>query len=339
MKYMKKFNEKQILNLIVSEFSNNNMESCFGRDDISIIPLNSLSKELDENKFLAITCDMLIEHTDVPPTMNFEQIARKSIVSSISDLVSKGIKPKAALISLGIPRTSKNSDISKLINGLSLASKEFDIDIIGGDINESTEIIIDCCMIGNLSSKIGVPRRSGAHEGDYIVVSGIFGYSSSGLKILKDNLQTPDNSFKKKSIDSVLKPYPSYKFGLLLAPYFNSSIDSSDGLASSLYELSRESNVNFLVEEDKIPIPPKLDEFLSITNLEFHDIIFYGGEEYHIVGTISKKNLLRITRILKKHRINMYIIGKVVSGSGRVFVVSSNGEKKLLKNKGFTHLS
>ena len=27
--------------------------------------------------------------------------------------------------------------------------------------------------------------------------------------------------------------------------------------------------------------------------LHFDDLIFYGGEEYHVVGTIAKKNLLQ----------------------------------------------
>ena len=47
---------------------------------------------------------MLVEHTDVPPKMTFKQIARKALVSCISDLSTKGIKPTIALISLGIPR-------------------------------------------------------------------------------------------------------------------------------------------------------------------------------------------------------------------------------------------
>lgn len=339
---MKKFNEKQILNLIISKFGNNNMEPCIGKDDISIIPLNSLhssSNEINDNKFLAVTCDMLVEHTDVPPKMTLEQIARKAVVSSVSDLVSKGIIPKAALISLGLPKSLKNSEISKLIDGLSLASKEFGIDIVGGDINESKEIIIDCCMFGSLSSLANIPRRNGACIDDYVVVSGKFGYSSSGLKILMNNLPSPDSYFRKRSVDSVLKPCPSYEFGVFIAQYFSSSMDSSDGLASSLYELSKESGVNLLIEEDKIPIPPNLKEFLSINNLDFHDLIFYGGEEYNIVGTITKKNLMEISKILKMHHLKLYIIGKVVSGNGSVFVLTSDGNKKLLNNKGYTHFA
>jgi len=82
-----------------------------------------------------------------------------------------------------------------------------------------------------------------------------------------------------------------------------------------------------------------LKEFLSINNLDFHDLVFYGGEEYNIVGTISEKNLVEVSEILKVRHLKLYIIGKVVSGIGRVFVLTSNGNKKLLKNKGYAHFT
>lgn len=336
---MKKFSEKQILNLIISRFGFQNIEPYFGKDDISILPLNSLGSGLHGNALLAVTCDMLVEHTDVPAKMTFEQIARKSMVSSVSDLVSKGVKPRFALISLGLPKTIKNNEISKLLDGFTLSSKDFEIDIIGGDINESKEIIIDCCMFGSLSSKVNVPRRNGAQVGDFVIVSGIFGYTSSGLKILIDNLPSPDNHFKSKSIDSVLNPAPSYKFGLLLAHYFSSSTDSSDGLAAALNQISSESNVNLLIDEKNIPVPSQLRQFSSMNALDYFDLIFYGGEEYHMVGTISEKNLMKVSKILKNQQLDIFIIGKVVRGDGQVFILKNNGNTKVIENRGFTHLA
>lgn len=335
---MKKFNEKQILNLIVTKLGTNNMEPCFGKDDISLLSLKNFDIGLNKDNFLAITCDMLVEHTDIPPTMTFSQISRKSVVACISDLVSKGIKPVSALISLGIPTSLVASDISELIDGFALASKEFGFDIIGGDINESNEIVIDCCMIG-FSNHMNIPRRNGAQKGDYVVVSGPFGYSSSGLKILLEKSTSPDNVFQKKAINSVLNPSPQYKFGSIISPYLSSSIDSSDGLALSLYELSTESSVDILIEESRIPVPLKLQEFSSINNIELKDLIFYGGEEYQIIGTISKQNLTKVNEIIKKYDISFYVIGRVIEGDGKVLVVSSNGCKEQLMRKGYSHFS
>ena len=140
------------------------------------------------------------------------------------------------------------------------------------------------------------------------------------------------------SIDSILNPSPPIKFGLKLSRYLSSSIDSSDGLALSLYELAKESNVDMLIYKDKIPIPSELQKFSIINNLDLDDLIFYGGEEYHIVGTVAKKNLSKI-KTLKKYGLDFFIIGRAIDGIGKVFVDCSNKQRKLLKNKGFIHLS
>src|SRR5919112_6051421 len=151
---MKRVNERQILSLIKSKFGAGNIDPLFGKDDISMIPLNKVLKMSNNEYSLAITCDMLVEHTDVPPNMTFKQIARKSLVSCISDLGAKGIKPIVALISLGIPRYLNKWNVDDVIKGISLTSKEFGFFVIGGDINESKELIIDCCMLGFNNNKL-----------------------------------------------------------------------------------------------------------------------------------------------------------------------------------------
>ncbi len=337
---MKRFDEKQILALIMSKMDVTNIEPLFGKDDISLISLNKvIKKKSNEEYSLAITCDMLVEHTDIPPKMTFKQIARKSLISCISDLSTKGIQPVIALISLGIPRYLNKWNIDDIIKGFSQTSKEFGFFIIGGDINQSKELIIDCYMLGFSNNNSNVPRRNGAITGDYVIVSGPFGYSSSGLKILLDDLKSPNYLFKKKSIDSVLNPSPPVNFGLKLSRYLSSSIDSSDGLALSLYELAKESKVDILIYKDKIPIPSELQKFSIINNLDLDDLIFYGGEEYHVVGTIAKKNLNKVNTMVKKYCLDFFIIGRVINGIGKVFVDCPSKQRKLLKNKGFTHLS
>jgi thiamine-monophosphate kinase len=336
---MKRFNEKQILALIMSKLDVTKVEPLFGKDDISLISLDNIIKMSNKKYSLAITCDMLVEHTDVPPKMTFKQIARKSLVSCISDLTTKGIKPIIALISLGLPRYLNKRNVGELIKGFSLTSKEFDFFIIGGDINQSKELIIDCNMIGFSSNNVNVPRRNGAVTGDYVIVSGKFGYSSAGLKILLNNLESPNHLFKKKSIDSVLNPFPPIKFGLKLSRYLSSSVDSSDGLALSLYELAKESKVDLLIYKDKIPVPSELQKFSIINNLDIDELIFYGGEEYHVVGTVAKKNLSKINTLAKKYGLDFFIIGKVIYGIGKVFIDCPHRNRKLLKTKGFIHLS
>ena len=100
-------------------------------------------------------------------------------------------------------------------------------------------------MIG-FSDNGSIPSRNGARPGDLIIVSGEFGYSAAVLKILIEGAKAGRN-FKQRAITSVFRPNPQQKFGISLARYFSSSIDSSDGLARSLYEAVAQSKVNFFI--------------------------------------------------------------------------------------------
>ena len=270
---MSVLNERAIIDIIISNLGlrgNNKRRD----DDVSTVSLRNMKRM----KSLIIKCDMLVESTDVPPGMYPWQIARKSISACVSDLSAKGIKPHVSLISVGIPKKYSKPEIEDLAKGFQIASKEFGVKIVGGDTNESKELIIDCSMIGfSEDCASGLPGRNGAKPGDLVVVSGEFGYTSAGLKILTKNAKAY-GEFKNNAISSVMKPKPAQKFGVSLAKYFSASMDSSDGLSISLYELARQSNVNFLI--DNIPSAKGVCNFARNNHLDYKRLIFCGGEEY-----------------------------------------------------------
>ncbi|HEX2170327.1 MAG TPA: thiamine-phosphate kinase, partial [Nitrososphaera sp.] len=287
------------------------------------------------------------------------QIARKSIVSCVSDLAAKGVRPYAAVISLGLPNnySIQSPHIEGLAEGFAIASKEFGVKIAGGDTNEAAELVIDCTIIG--FSRFKVPTRSGAKPGDYVVISGLFGFAPAGLSILlqknsvainkKDNDEDDNtiiinnncdddnnnnkSTFQKQAVKSVLEPCPRQRFGLALARYFSSSIDSSDGLAASLYELASKA-VDVDITIHSIPIASGLDKFAQDNTLDLDELVFYGGEEYEIVATISGTKIRQAEAAARKAGVKLYVIGRVQRGSGQVFVQS-----RLLENRGYTHFA
>ena len=348
---MHKLNEEDIINLIYSRLFKT--ESIFNnKDDISILPLNmNIGKNnvLNRHNIIAFTNDMLVESTDVPPGMKPWQIARKSVVSSVSDMVAKGIRsPYYCLISIGIPNTWSKKQITNLIYGFEKSSKEFNIIFLGGDTNESKELIIDCILIGFSNNLQKIPARNNASPGDIIVTSGKFGYTTAGLKILLNNMKST-NYFRKKAVSKVLSPSPNQKFGTSLSDLFSSSIDSSDGLGASLYTIAKQSQIDVLI--DSFPASKDLYSFVSKNNLDLLELIFNGGEEYEIVATIPQ-HLLDEARIrAKKKNIVLVEIGKIISGKGNVFVrkpIIFNNRKLsgseyndyfLLNYKGYSHFS
>jgi thiamine-monophosphate kinase len=311
---MTKLNEKQIISIFGHKLGISEL------DDVALL-----------EKGIVMKSDMLVASTDIPRSMEAWQAARKSIVSCISDLAAKGIRPHAAVISLGIPNSCsmQQSYIEGLAEGFAIASKEFGVKIVGGDTNEACELVIDCSMIGFSTFK--VPKRSGAKQGDYVIVSGPFGFAPAGLAILLQDAISVSSIFRKHAVKSVLEPYPRQKFGLALARYFSSSIDSSDGLAVSLYELASQSEgVDIMIHS--IPSVEGLDKFAQENNLDTHELVFHGGEEYEIVATISNTKIRRAEAAARKAGLSLNVIGRVQKGSGNVFF-----RNRLLENRGYLH--
>jgi thiamine-monophosphate kinase len=118
---------------------------------------------------------------------------------------------------------------------------------------------------------------------------------------------------------------------LALARYFSSSIDSSDGLAVSLYELASQSEgVDIMIY--RIPAVEGLHKFAQENSLDKHELVFHGGEEYEIVATISHTKIRQAEAAARKAGVSLHVIGRVQKGSGNVFV-----RNRLLENRGYMH--
>ena len=261
-----------------------NMPIPFG-DDASAI-------DIEQNKLVVVNMDMLVKKTDVPPSMNLFQAARKAVIMNLSDIAAKGAKPLALLASLGLPPDLTKEDIQDIARGLNTGAREYNTFILGGDTNEATDLIISCMALG-VCNKDKIIKRSGAQPGDYVAVTGSFGKTASGLKILIENLSVSNNL--RTLIDSVLLPNARVKEGIIFSnsKSVTACIDSSDGLALSLYELSKASNVGFLI--NFIPITPEVEIFAENHGLNSIDLALYGGEEYELIVTINP-NLWKITK-------------------------------------------
>ena len=91
-----------------------------------------------------------------------------------------------------------------------------------------------------------------------------------------------------------------------------SSIDSSDGLAESLYELSRLNDVGFAIERP--PISRYAEEYARKFGLELFDLVFYGGEEYELVLTLRPKMASQAVKAVESIGGKLLIIGRVTEG-------------------------
>jgi len=272
-------------------------------DDVSAL-------KLEEDKLLILKTDMLVDKTDVPPGMSLWQAARKAVIMNISDLAAKGAKPIALLVALGIPRDFTAEDIKQIGKGLNQGAREYGAFILGGDTNEASDLVISCALFGVCRPELFI-KREGAKPGDILAVTGTFGKTAAGLKILLEKLRFPPE-LEKPLLDAVFMPKARLKEGLALAASrtVTASIDSSDGLAWSLHELSEASHVGFLVE--KLPVAPEAIKFTEIHRLSLTELCLYGGEEYELVLTIKPELWNKAVSVIEKAGGSLIPIGKAM---------------------------
>ena len=314
---MAKLSEDQIIKIFQTKLGNKKFIS----EDVETFTLG-------KTKIVA-KIDTMVESTDIPKKMKLSDAARKSVIACVSDFAAKGVKPEYGIISINLPKTISRVKIENIVNGFKKACKEYGISIIGGDTNEGKEIVFNVCIFGNSNN---IVTRKGSKKGDLVFVTGPFGYTSIGLNILIKK-KKEKSKFVEKSIKSVINPKPKLSFGLKNKKYFSSSMDSSDGLSTTLNEMAKQSGKKFIV--DNIPSNKDLEDYAKKRNLNLNSIIFNGGEEYEFIFTIPvkyRKNIIKNAKLLKTPIIE---IGYVTAGKG---VFLKNADKNIIvKDLGWKH--
>jgi len=183
--------------------------------------------------------------------------------------------------------------------------------------------VIHVVLFGK-ASKI-VPR-SGARNGDIIITTGAFGYTSSALQILLKKKKST-KKFSNIAKTKFFHPIPRLKFGIACKNLLSSSIDSSDGLSSCLHELSTSSKKRFIIT--KFPVKDDVRDFVAMNKLDLKDIILNGGEEFELVCTVPAKNLEKVKRNAKKLKIDLYEIGIVTRGK-HVILENETGQSMII---------
>ncbi len=314
---MTKLDESVIIKIFQKKFGNKK----FIPEDVEIFKIGKTQ--------IVAKVDTFVQSTDLPPKMRIADAAGKSIISCISDFAAKGVRPQYGMISLNLPKMISRVKINEISKGLRRVSSKFNIKILGGDTNQGNEIVINVIIFGKANK---IVKRKGAKIGDLIFVTGSFGYTASGLKILLGKKKLTDH-FAKIAIKSFINPIPKLEFGIKNKNYFTSSMDSSDGLSTTLNEMAKQSECKFII--NNIPTGKDVLEFAKLNNVDPNDLVFHGGEEYEFIFTASKKHKSLIKKNASLLKTPIIEIGYVIKGKG---VFLEKQEKFVpLKDLGWHH--
>ncbi|MEA2055329.1 MAG: thiamine-phosphate kinase [Candidatus Thermoplasmatota archaeon] len=250
------------------------------------------------------------------------QIGMKAIEINVSDVAAMGAVPKYVLVSLALPKDLDVEFIEEMYKGMWKTCDKYNMEIIGGNMTHSKNIVISITLTGEVNKK-NLSLRSGAKPGDFVLASGHLGNGRAGLRVFQENL----TGFEEVK-NSYLEPKAQLDTALKLAPYVNSMIDVSDGLAPEIKHICDESKHGAIIYKDKIPIKDDVIEVAKTLGEDEHDYALFGGEDFELVFTVSKDNL---------DKVKGFLVGEITKN--KEIKLTSQGKEKIITEKGYDHFS
>ncbi len=296
------------------------------------------------DQFTLVSTDMLVEgiHFDMMYTP-LKHLGYKAVVVNLSDIYAMNGTPSHITVSLGISNRFSVEALEEFYAGIRLACETYDVDLIGGDTTSSNKgLIISITAMGRVD-KDKVVYRSGAKVGDLICITGDLGAAYLGLQLMEREKQLyldqpdiqPDLEDQKYLIGRQLKPEARKD---MIAAFANnhlkptSMIDISDGLASELFHIGKQSGVGAYLEESGIPVHQDAKMMALKFQMDPTTCALSGGEDYELLFTIDPADVDRV-----KFLPDIYIAGEIVPAEDGFTLHTTGGKRHPLKAQGWNH--
>ncbi|UCE80898.1 MAG: thiamine-phosphate kinase [Methanobacteriota archaeon] len=281
------------------------------------------------DRYLLITTDMMAAKTHVPKGMSPYDIGWTLVAINLSDIAAMGGIPEGVVAAIGITRGHPIDYLEQIVDGMNDCAQRFGTSIVGGDTKEHDSLTLCGTAIGHVK-KDEILLRKGAKSGDLVVVSGELGTAGAGYFSLKRSLGLSE-------AEGVLKrPWPRIKEARVLASsgVVTSCMDISDGLSSSIYELSKNSGLTYEIDYASIPKAKEVE-------MAFHDterqksLVLNFGDDFELLFTVNRESEEELRRLSVKADCPFSVIGKVTSGEENILV--DDGKREKLENLGYEH--
>ena len=259
-----------------------------------------------KDKKVLVSTDFLVEgvHFDLG-FMPLKHLGYKAVMVNLSDIYAMNGIATQITVSIAVSNRFPVEALEELYEGIHLACKTYNVDLVGGDTTSSTKgMLISVTAIGEVEED-KVVYRSGAKENDLLVVTGDLGASYLGLQVLEREKQVfevnpnnqPDLSGYSYLVERQLKPEARKDIVKLLGELGlkpTAMIDISDGLSSEALHICEESAVGCNIYEDKLPLDPQVISTSEEFNVNSTTIALNGGEDYELLFTIAQEDYSKI---------------------------------------------
>jgi thiamine-monophosphate kinase len=314
--------ERKVVELILDILGNSDMDITGMMDDCAVMDLG--------DEYLLITTDMISQHTHIPDRASPWHIGWHVIAVNLSDIAAMGGRPQGIVVALGLQDNFDVELLEKLVEGMKACAEKFGISIFGGDTKQVGILTLSGCAFGKVA-KSHIMLRKGATPGDVVAVTGELGRAASAYHALENNID------EEKALRNLLEIHPRIKEGIVLSKTgaVTSCMDISDGLASSIYQLSTLNGVGFEIDLSEIPVS---DEAIAISkqlHMPLWELALYFGGDYELLVTLNPDGFEASQKALADIGTSLTPIGKVQKETKNTLI--KDRISSVLEDRGYEH--
>jgi thiamine-monophosphate kinase len=322
---------------------------------------------LEAHGALVITTDAIVEGVHFLPGDPIDTVAMKALRVNVSDIVAKGARPVAALLTLAWSDTRPAAELKVFADSLGRDLRFFGVDLIGGDTTSTPgPLMVSLTLIG---APLGqrTPSRSDAQVGEDVwLIGGEIGSAWLGLQLrrgelslarlrqgrdeaeaqmqsrtlaqeMPDYLRLPNEDFDAEAgwlMTTYLAPFVRPECAPIVSKFASASMDVSDGLVADAGKLAAASGMALRIEINAVPFSIPAERWAH-TGGDVRKLIT-GGDDYVVLFTAPAELRGAIEAAEGSRALRLARIGRVEAGAG-VTVVDLKGQAIAIPEPGYSH--
>jgi thiamine-monophosphate kinase len=281
---------------------------------------------------LVAAVDTLVAGRHFPESTDARSIGHRALAVNLSDFAAMGATPAWATLALTLPSVNV-AWLERFSAGLLNLADANGVALVGGDTTRGP-LTVSVQILGHVPRGTAL-RRSGAGEGDLLVVTGTLGDAGAGLALVTGPPEAASRVAGTALIQRFCYPTPRVQFGVAARGIATAAMDLSDGLVGDLPKLARASGLAAHVAVERLPLSDALRAAVPLTQAQ--DWALAAGDDYELLLAVPAPRFAELEAAAARLNLRLTSVGELRSGSGVTW--SLDGRKFLPASQGYDHFA
>ncbi len=239
--------------------------------------------------------------------MSYEDIGRRAVMVSLSDLAASYAVPVSIFCNIGLPADMSQSAVSRIFKGIDKALGSVGASLGGGNISSARRLVIDIFAVGEGDPEL-FPLRSRAMPGYGLYVTGPLGLARAGLECVRNSITSYPGL-----VERFIHPDARFDAAEILKRHgVDCVMDVSDGLAGDAGHIASASGITIRLEPESFCVHAELERYCAEMGKAPEAYIASGGEDYELLFACEEELFFKI----KKEMPDSHRVGKCIPFSG-----------------------